>query len=340
MPRRFTFFIVLSVFVSLVALSFPISSQAETLVKPEYAGTPYDLINAVNALRAANGLSPYSINSTLMYTAQSQADFMAATGNVTHSGPGGIGLTDRILAAGYPLAGDLSLGGFRAENITGGSESMPAQTAIDQWTGDAPHLNTMLSPNLTEIGAGVSIANGRVYYVIDCARPTTSGAPQVSTTDVGGGSAVPAGEAPIRVAVVSTPNSDGDVIHEVQYGQSLWQIAIAYEVKIDDIRRLNTIFGNDIYPGNKLLIKRGVFLPTTSPTESSTPGAMMTSTVTATSTPIIISLTYTSTSVPTSTPSIVSGNNSTVMGIAIGIIALALLGGGIFTWIGSSKKEQ
>jgi LysM repeat protein len=305
-----------------------------------YAGTPYDLINAVNALRAASGLPPYSINSILMNTAQSQADFMAATGNVTHSGPGGIGLTDRLLAAGYPLAGDISLGGFRAENITGGGESMPAQNAIDHWTGDALHLNTMLSPNLTEIGAGVSISNGRVYYVIDCARPTTSGAPQVSTTDVGGGTAVPAGEAPIPVAIVNTPNSDGDVIHEVKYGQTLWQIAIAYEVKIDDIRRLNNIFGNDIYPGNKLLVKRGVILATASPTESSTPETMVTSIVTATSTPIIIPLTYTSTSIPTSTPSSASGNNSTVMGIAIGIIALALLGGGIFTWIGSSKKEQ
>src|SRR5690606_36486608 len=78
----------------------------------------FDLVNAVNALRAAYGLPAYSINPILMFTAQNQADFMAAAGNVTHSGPGGILLTDRLLAAGYPLAGDLSLGGFRAENIT------------------------------------------------------------------------------------------------------------------------------------------------------------------------------------------------------------------------------
>jgi uncharacterized protein YkwD len=137
MPRQFAFLIVIPILVTLVALSFPISSQAESLVAPVYAGTPYDLINAVNALRAASGLPPYGINSTLMFTAQSQADFMAATGNVTHSGPGGIGLTDRLLAAGYPVAGNLSLGGFRAENITGGGESMTAQNAINHWTGDA-----------------------------------------------------------------------------------------------------------------------------------------------------------------------------------------------------------
>jgi len=32
----------------------------------------------------------------------------------------------------------------------------------------------MVSQNLTEIGAGVAVSGGRVYYVIDCARPTTS----------------------------------------------------------------------------------------------------------------------------------------------------------------------
>ena len=216
-----------------------------------------------------------------MYTEQSQADFLAATGTMSHTGPGGSGLTERLLAAGYPLGGELAAGGFRAENITGGNESMPAQAAVNQWSGDGLHLNTMLSPNLTEIGAGVAVSNGRVYYVIDCARPTTSGAPEVSTSVAESGAAVPAREAPIAVANLSMPNSNGDVIHEVQFGQTLWQLAIAYNVKIDEIKGLNNLFDNSIYPGTKLLIKTGVM---------------------------------------------------------IGISVLALLGGGLFTWLGSSKK--
>ena len=128
---------------------------------------------------------------------------------------------------------------------------------------DALHLNTMLSPNLTEIGAGVAVSGGRVYFVIDCARPTTNGAPQASTSVAGDGSAVPAREAPIAFAIVSTPDSNGDVIHEVQFGQTLWQLAIAYNVKIDEIKSLNNLFDNNIYPGNKLLIKRGVVQITT-----------------------------------------------------------------------------
>ena len=161
MHRRLVLSVVAAIFITFLTLSFASPSSAETASLPQTAGSAYDLVNAVNALRASNGLPPYSINSILMYTAQNQADFMAANGTVTHSGPGGIGLTDRLLAAGYPLAGDLSLGGFRAENIISGGEDMPAQAAIDQWTGDAPHLNTMLSPNLTEIGAGVAISGGQ-----------------------------------------------------------------------------------------------------------------------------------------------------------------------------------
>jgi LysM repeat protein len=271
-----------------------------------------------------------------MYTAQNQADFMAATGTVTHSGPGGIGLTERLLAAGYPLAGDLSLGGFRAENITSGSEGMPAQSAVDQWTGDAPHLNTMLSPDLTEIGAGVSISNGRVYYVIDAARPTTSGAPQAVTPVIGGGTDAPESEAPVSIVVISTPAANGDVIHEVLSGQTLWQIAISYDVKIDDVKRLNNLSNDSIYPGEKLLIKKTI-------TETDTPTPLATATIVS----VLPTLTYAH--LPTialATETVISNgssgalsDNSTIMVVMIGIIALAILGGGLFTRFGNTTRE-
>ena len=44
------------------------------------AGDPYSLIDAVNNLRAANGLSPLQINSILMSTAQGHSDYQAAIG--------------------------------------------------------------------------------------------------------------------------------------------------------------------------------------------------------------------------------------------------------------------
>ena len=312
-------------------------ARAESARAPGFAGSPVDLVNAVNALRASFGLAPYSISSILMSTAQSQADFLAATGSMTHSGPGGIGLTARLLAAGYPLAGDLSLGGFRAENITGGDESMPAEAAVDQWTGDGLHLNTMASPNLTEIGAGVAISNGRVYYVIDAARPTTAGDPPLLATSVAGGSPVAENVSPEMIipVSVSTPNADGNVFHDVKFGQTLWQIAITYQVKIDDIKRLNNLLNNNIYPGSSLLIRQGAIVPTASPTTA--PTQLVTSTSPAV--PTLSSPSITLTSGTAAAAGSVSANNATLMYVMIGIIVLALAAGGILTWLGSSRRK-
>lgn len=306
----------------IVALTITSAARAQTPSGPQLAASPYDVINAVNALRASYGLAPYSISPTLMAVAQGHADYMAATGKVSHTGLGGSSATDRLLAAGYPLAGDLSLGGFRSENITSGTEGTSAQAAVNQWAGDPPHLNTMISPNLTEIGAGVTVNGGRVYFVIDCAQPTNSGVPQMAGTTVAGGSAVAPVGGMILPVVVVTPNTEGDVIHEVKAGQTLWQIAISYETKIDEIKRLNNLFDNNIYPGTRLLVKKGVAAAPTLPVETVTVEA--TAYVTSIPTLVVTGLTPTATS--TLVVGVSSPSRNNIMGIALGIIALALIG--------------
>ena len=314
-------------------------SHAVTNVKPQSASSPVELVNAVNGLRTSYGLPPYSINSILMSTAQAQADFLAITGSMTHAGPGGISFTDRLLAAGYPLAGDLSLGGFRAENITGGPEDMPAEAAVNRWTRDALHLNTMISPNLSEIGAGVAINNGRVYYVIDAALPTTSAAPQAAIDSVRGGTPAPVASPPgiIYPVSVSTPNSDGNVIHEVKPGQSLWLIAIGYETKIDEIKGLNNLFDNSIFPGQKLLIKTGTGVTVVPAIETPSQPATATLTHLPTSTISVPSQTFEPASIEVR--KISTTNKTRIITSVIGIIALAVLGGVLFTWLGSVKNK-
>ena len=323
---------IMLVYLALVVY-WPVPVQADPMYQPASQINGYDLINAVNALRAAYGLPPYSLNSTLMFTAQNQADFMAANGQVTHSGPGGITLTQRLLAAGYPLAGDLSLGGFRAENITSGSETMAAESAIQGWMRDAPHQNTMLSPNLTEIGAGVAIAHGRAYLVIDAARPTNAPSPPLDATSVvGGGTIVPAVEAPIVLVTLSTPNASGEVLHEVQYGQSLWQLAISYGVRIDDIKRLNGLFDNSIYPGSTLLIKIVPAATSAPATETAVVTITPQPAMAATFTPVFVT-----NPTATSTPPVEQDSTSRVSW-AIGIIALAIFGAGLFAWLGAKSN--
>ncbi len=290
----------------------------------------FDLIVAVNDLRASHGLPPYEVSPILMSTAQGQAEYMASIGSWSHNGPGGISYTQRLLNAGYPLAG-----GFRAENVLGPIPDASGYSLVNSsYWADADHQNTMLSPNLTEIGAGVVVSGGTGYYVIDCARSTTSGVPQSS-----GGSTVvngtPATQGPSQIlsaVVLSTPREDGAVYHEVQYGQSLWSIAIAYGTKIDEIKRLNNLTSNDIYLGQKLLIKN---VGTATPkvlvaTKTETPRQ------TSTSAPTHVPDTET----PAVTPTLTAKPQASVKSRGVLtwiIIVIALLAAGIGSWLGIKK---
>jgi uncharacterized protein YkwD len=320
--------------IGLLTFASAYGPNVESLTGAQLSASPLDLVNAVNNLRAGYGLPAYSINPILMAVAQNQADYMAATGKVSHTGAGGSSVTDRLLVAGYPLAGQLSLGGFRSENITSGSESVSAQAVVDQWASNSLHLTTMISPDLTEIGAGVSINAGRGYFVIDCARPTNSDMPQDVGTPGAEGSPIPtaalAGSVVIPVTV-STPDANGELIHEVEAGQTLWQIAISYNTKVDEIKRLNNLVDNNIYPGMKLLIQMNVNV---SPAPSNPIIVLLTASPTATSLAPLIAPTFTPTRVNQPLPGAFNNRIASV----IAILVVAFVGGGIFVWLGRLQK--
>lgn len=285
----------------------------------------YSLIAAVNSLRASNGLAPYTISPILMGVAQAHADYMAANGIISHTGAGGSTATSRILAAGYPLAGDLSLGGIRAENITGGTRKS-VYDAVQEWTGDAPHLNTMLHPSALEIGAGVAYRGDTVYYVIDVALP--KGGAYVAPTLPGGTPGLTATTvvyAPPLVSTVfpNTPGPDGRVIHTVKGGETLWLIAITYGVTVAEIRQLNGMSEEEaIYPGEVLVIRVG--LPTA--TFAAPTGAITRS---PTSSPGNNAAPTTTATVPAPTPSnmpeVVTSQPEDGNGLAVVSILLAAL---------------
>jgi len=246
----------------------------------------YSLIAAINALRTSYGLPAYSINATLMATAQQHAEFMSVNG-VSHTGYGGTRPFERVLNAGYPLAGDLSLGGMMSENITAGSNKS-VQDAVAEWQGDALHMNTMLSSNLQEIGAGVALVGDYVYYVIDCARPTGAGSiVYTPAPTLPGGTpgeivaAIPVGPALVSTIFPATPLADGNLYHIVKPGETLWLIAITYGVKVLEIRQMNGMSETDaIYPSERLLIRKSSGTLTPAPeTASPTPQESVTPTV-------------------------------------------------------------
>jgi len=291
-----------------------------------------DLIAAVNSLRIKNGLPPYNPHPTLMQIAQAHADYMAAIGSVTHYGPNGERPFQRALNAGYPVAGDLSLGGFFSENILAGQ--FTAERAVEIWQGDAPHLNTMLSPNLQDIGAGVTKVGDFIYYVIDAGLASNAPVNYTPESPVGSSDTPNASQFIVPV-VKSTPDESGMVYHEVQSGQSLWTIAIAYGTKIDEIRRLNNLqTGAPIYPGDKLLVLRDAMPTPVEVVNTSTP----TINLMVSNTPKQPTQTV-ATDILTSTPDlgIPESSSESSAGVVVAIVLVVVLFSGLLTWVSARR---
>lgn len=236
----------------LVAIFLPLLAAGAPRVAAEDAD-PWSLIAEVNALRASYGLPPYEVNNALMAAAQGHSEYQAQIGQWTHSGPGGSRPHDRAVAAGYGGGAQV----YVSENVALGSEIGAHEVVYQMWQ-DAVHLETMISPNYRHIGAGAASAGGYTYFTIDVGY---------IAGDPGGGPQPPAGTpgtggTPVATAIamvpiqLATPRPDGAIIHVVQYGQFLINIAKAYEVPLNDLLTKNYLTDKTvIFPGDKLIIQ-------------------------------------------------------------------------------------
>jgi uncharacterized protein YkwD len=313
-----------------ISLLLPREVQAQPgMYSPNSSAS--EVISEVNALRASHGLPPYQVNSILMAVAQSHAEYQASLGTVTHYSADGSRPSQRAQAAGYPVAGDLSQGGFFSENV-GSADS--ASEIVEHWQGDTLHLTTMISPDLQDVGVGVAIANGVTYYTLDAglARntagavsslpPATDNDPFFSATGT---------PSTLQPLTTSTPEADGTVYHIVLANEALWSIALAYDTTIAELKRLNRLATDEIFIGQKLVISQ-VEVPTSTvePTITVTLG-IPTSTATLPVTP-----SATSTATPVPTPPASRENGSVVVG---GILVIALFGAALGTWLGRRKPS-
>ena len=213
-------------FLALIAVL--ISLPHDVLAQGE---TGYDLVNAVNDLRALHGLAPYTIDPWLMEYAQEHSEYQASLQSGTHQHSDG------------SLPQDIGL----IENVAGGDKGVVTAAIVvyEIWV-DWGHRHTLIGYSTGEIGAGVALSeNGQEYYTVDI-RPGD----EVVVTPISG-TAVS-----FDPLVTNTPNEDGSIIHIVKYGETLWSIAQSYGVSVDDIRRLNGMAGDAtvIQIGQNLLI--------------------------------------------------------------------------------------
>ncbi|RJP53129.1 MAG: LysM peptidoglycan-binding domain-containing protein [Anaerolineaceae bacterium] len=323
------------------AFSPPEQDSATETPQPSLP-TAGEIIAAVNNLRASRGLNILTTNSILMQVAADQASALAASnGAIGHERPCGMTLGQDLLRRGFPLAGALSLDGYRSENW---GTAYTAEEAIRMWLGDEPHTDTMVDPNRSDIGAAVAVSD-QTYVVLETALSTASGQMQYEaagiltgipmtvtacygeSTQYAENSLLPQYSIPVARAT-ALPN--GEVIHEVKYGQALWSIAIQYGTTIDDLRRLNNLPATPvIYPGQKLIVMKGATQPP--------PDAALTPTLPAANvaydfivTPIA---TYTAISTGAPQSPVTTGDFVRQNGMAIGILifsfAVLLIGFGI-----------
>jgi LysM repeat protein len=256
----------------LLPVLFPLQAVAAQDPTPQLTPpTPAEVINAVNALRLSHGLHALSVHSALMQVAQMEADGIAS-GRGGHWRPDGLTLGQWLITMGYPLSGDLSLDGYRSENWGAAST---AEDAITMWLGDDIHTNTMLSVERSDIGVGIAVSD-QIYVVLETALQTTSGKMQddaykfltaipmtraayfAGATQAAENGTLSQYSLPV---MMNTASPSGDVYHEVQYGQSLWSIAITYHTTIKQIQQLNNLYDTTVVEGQKLLVVKGATRP-------------------------------------------------------------------------------
>jgi LysM repeat protein len=286
-----------------------------------------DLINEVNALRAKNNLPPYQPHPALMKIAQAQADHLAKTGVLSRFDAAGLRPYQRAINADYSVAGDLSQGGFFAENIYGAKSSSPADV-VKKWSENPADLATMLSPDWKDAGAGYAVNGGTTYYVLDAGSEVPKADPQATPIPTFTPTIPP------NLVITSTPNEDGSIYHVVQKEEYLWNIALSYNMTVDDLKKLNRLTTNDIYEGQKLLIFKPKPGPTITPTVGVTPTATFGIPTSTATQPVTPTITSTATPLPTPPASLQSGQK--VIGA---IVLIALLAAGLGALLGRKKQE-
>ena len=103
------------------------------------------------------------MSAALTDAAQTQANYMASIGRMTHTGAGGTSVGTRVTRA----------AGFRwsmvGENIAYGQTSSSA--VVYAWMMSPPHAANMFNPKYTYMGVGVAYAHGVYWWSLVLARP-------------------------------------------------------------------------------------------------------------------------------------------------------------------------
>jgi hypothetical protein len=202
-----------------------------------------DLLGRVNNLRASVGVAPYTLNSTLTAAAQNHANWLVETGQYTHTQSDGSTPITRARALGYPSQ-------WVSENYYMG-QLASVDSSMQFWINSPPHYRGMTAAHYTEIGIASARANGRTAFVLVFGNPSNarpvipSSANSPSTNNSGGGTTGTTNNSAVAPpSFILGQDEWGNILHEVQPGQSLGDIILLYGYDwsyLNDIRNLNSM---------------------------------------------------------------------------------------------------
>lgn len=217
------------------------------------------VINTINQLRSQRGLAPLKSHPALMQIAQQHSQYQASIGTWTHYSADGSRPKDRAYAAGFGNGATI----FISENVAYGTDASIMEIINGPWN-DPDHHHTMYNPQAKYIGAGVAYSGDLVFYTVDTGHYVGDPAPTPEFPAVSSTPSASDFPTPVPV-VISTPNSDGSVIHIVGAGQSLWTIAAVYEISLEVLNEINQFEGDAVLlPGDHIIIQPS-YTPTRTP---------------------------------------------------------------------------
>ncbi len=228
--------------------------------------TPYELIEGVNQLRINNGLPALAAANLLMISAQSHSEYQSNLGYWTHEGPGGTNETDRAIAVGYGNGAQVSCD----EAVAIASDIKDIDYIIyDLWNDYVHREVVLLNSRYVDIGAGVvQGSDGLFYYTVDLcvfSGQSLPDSPQITPLVVG---STPT----YQPIATQSPREDGSIWHTVQPGETLFDIALAYNITELELATINgrAPSNTTLYVGDELLIE-GAPPSTVTPTVTNTP---------------------------------------------------------------------
>ncbi len=115
------------------------------------------VLELTNEFRAQKGLPPLKANLELNAAAQSHSDEMADQDYFDHPGKNGSQPWDRAALVGYGHIIDAAKhlpDTLVAENITGGTNQLTPESAVQAWIHSPKHLANMLNPKFIDLGVG------------------------------------------------------------------------------------------------------------------------------------------------------------------------------------------